>query len=244
MNQFSQQPVNFQGQQSILNGNRDQHDSSGYVQSHYQGQLSAPTFNGGQSQSIVNNSSSGYQHSNAGQYGGITQHSPSYHSISQPAVSNHSFTTHHPAPSYSQQGSASYTNTAPAISHVGYQAGQNYSHNQSQGQGNSHSQDHYQGQQHGYSQSQNQNNYVQHSLYQPSTGNNSSQHQSYQAAEPRGYQSNSASHSYGTGQAHSNTPLNPVYQATNAYEQAGPVISRYGWQSTSSNNSNNFGGTR
>lgn len=61
------------------------------------------------------------------------------------------------------------------------------------------------------------------SLYQPTMqGGNFMQNQQTSSYSQGGY---------GMTQTHSQTPENPVYQATNAYNQAGPVISKLGWQS-------------
>lgn len=205
MNHYSQQPVQFQGgQQNYLNQNRT-YEPTGNVQSHYQGQLSQPTF-GQQSASIVGPTSMGYASANTQQYSSMHQHAaPAYHATSQPAVSNNSFMSHQPVHSYASQPATAFGNVGPVIAHVGYQAGADKSHS----------------------------HYGQQSFYQPAmTSQAVAQHSTM---HPSAYPSSSnvAAQAYGMTQTHSNTPVHPVYQATHAYEHAGPVISQVGWQSSS-----------
>ncbi|MFF2887901.1 hypothetical protein [Paenibacillus sp. NPDC057967] len=193
MNQYSQQPAQYQGGQQQQFSNAGQNfQPSGFVQSHYQGQLSYPSF-GRESQSIVSPSynNAGSQHSS---YGYQQHAAPAIHSYSQPAVSNHAYQSHGPVQSHASSPATAFGDVGPVIARYGYQAGPD-AQNQS------------------FSQQQ----YGQQS-YQPAQYSQ----QSYGQA---GYQSH--------GPVHSNTSINPVYQATNAYEQSGPVIARYGYQSSS-----------
>lgn len=210
MNQFSQQPGNYQGQQSYLNQNAH-FEPSGHVQSHYQGQLSQPTF-GRETHSIVANSPGGYQSSNAYSQGAQTQHyAPNnYSNMTHPVGTNNSFMSHQPVHSYAQSPATTFGNVGPVIAHVGYQAGSE--HNQ------------------------------QHSYYQPSS-NNGAQYAQHAASNYGGYGQSQFQNGYGgMTQTHSNTSLHPVYEATNAYQNAGPVISHVGWQSTSAVNSSPYSG--
>jgi hypothetical protein len=209
VNQFSQQPGNYQGQQSYLNQNAH-YEPVGNVQSHYQGQLSQPTF-GRETNSIVANSPGGYQSSNAYSQGAQMQHyAPnSYSNMTHPVGTNNSFMSHQPVQSYAGSPAMAFGNVGPVIAHVGYQAGS-------------------------------ENN--QHSMYQP-TSNNGSQYAQHAAPHYGGYVQSHFQNGYGgMTQTHSNTSLHPVYEATNAYQNAGPVISRVGWQSTSAVNSSPYSG--
>ncbi|MEK3884457.1 hypothetical protein [Paenibacillus sp. PL2-23] len=213
MNQYSGQPVQpFQGgQQSYLNQNQSQFQP---VQSHYQGQLSQPTFNQTQTNgSIVSNQAAGY---GAQAQMGYQHAAPAYQSYSQPAVTNHSFISHQPVQSYASSPATAFGNVGPVIAHTGYQAGQNTNTAQSHSQ------------------------YGQHSYYQPvqaafnAMNNQSMTNQSMINQSMAQHQGN-ANAQYGMTQTHSSTGLNPVYNATHAYDQAGPVISKVGWQASSSN---------
>lgn len=212
MNQFSQQPGNYQGQQSFLNQSTH-FEPTGNVQSHYQGQLSQPTF-GRQTNSIVSNVPGGYQASNSYNQG-VQHYAPmGYTNMTQPVGTNNSFISHQPVQSYAQSPASAFGNVGPVIAHVGYQAGPEN--------------------QQSYQQSFNQN-----------SGMNYGAHNShFSNASYGGYPQSNAHSGYGMTTAHSNTSLHPVYEATNAYQQSGPVISHVGWQSTSAANSPYSGGMR
>jgi hypothetical protein len=207
VNQFSQQPGNYQGQQGFQN--QGNFEPIGNVQSHYQGQLSQPTF-GRQTNSIVSNVPSGYQSSNS--YSQSAQHYQpmGYSNMTQPVGTNNSFNSHQQVQSYAQSPATAFGNVGPVIAHYGYQAGPDM-HN---------------------------------SNYQPSTSNIGSQYAQHNASNFGGYSQANTQNSYGMTPTHSNTSLHPVYEATNAYQQAGPVISRIGWQSQSAVNSPYSGGNR
>ncbi|WP_138751728.1 hypothetical protein [Paenibacillus sinopodophylli] len=208
MNQYSQQPGNYQGQQGFLNQSTH-YEPIGHVQSHYQGQLSQPSF-GNQSNAIISNVPGGYQASNSYNQG-IQHYAPNnYLNSTNPVGTNHSFISHQPVQSYAQSPATAFGNVGPVIAHVGYQAG----------------------------------NDNQHSYYQPSS-NAGSHYVQHTASNYGGYAQ--ANHQNGYGgmtPTHSSTPLNPVYEATNAYQQAGPVISHVGWQAQSAANSPYSGGMR
>lgn len=187
MNQWSQQPGNFQGQQGFQN-----QAPAGFVQSNYQGQLSYPTF-GRQSSSIVANAPGGYQGQGTQQFGAANYSSqqPSGY-ISQPVQS------------YAQSPATAFGSFGPVIAHVGYQAGQ-------------------QGQQ-GYQQG------MQQSFNQPSAANYGAQNAQF--ANYGGFAQQNAQSGYGPTPVQSyTTSQSPVLEATNAYQQAGPVIAHAGgWQ--------------
>ncbi|NIK75767.1 hypothetical protein FHS15_000867 [Paenibacillus castaneae] len=220
MNQLSQQPGNYQGQQSFLNqGN--QFEPTGFVQSHYQGQLSQPTF-GRQTNSIVSNTPGGYQASNSYSQGAQHYTPSSYNHFSQPVGTNNSFNSHQPVQSYAQSPATAFGSVGPVIAHVGYQAGPDNQHNYHQpqashfGYGTQYSQQAgsgYGGQSHSMGQM---------GQYSQSANQYGGQSQSY------GQQNYG-----GMTPTHSNTSIHPVYEATNAYQQAGPVISQIGWQANS-----------
>jgi hypothetical protein len=210
VNQFSQQPGNYQGQQSFLNQG---FQPTGYVQSHYQGQLSQPTF-GRETNSIVSNSPGGYQASHSYNQGAQQHFAPSgYSNMTNPVGTNNSFISHQPVHSYAQSPATAFGNVGPVIAQVGYQAGHD----------------------------------SQHSYYQPSSNNNS-QYAQHANSNFGGYaqsnQQNQQNNYGGMTNTHSNTSIHPVYEATNAYQQAGPVISHIGWQSQSAANSPYSGGMR
>ncbi|CAM4291290.1 hypothetical protein PAEN110709_06735 [Paenibacillus endophyticus] len=207
VNQYSQQPGNYQGQQSYLNQGTH-FEPTGNVQSHYQGQLSQPTF-GRQTNSIVSNVPGGYQASNS--YSQGNQHfSPnSYSNSTHPVGTNHSFISHQPVQSHAQSPATAFGNVGPVIAHVGYQAG--YDNQQS--------------------------------YYQP-TSNIGSNYVQHSASNFGGYAQSNQQNGYGMTPTHSNTSIHPVYEATNAYQQSGPVISHVGWQSQSAANSPYSGGMR
>lgn len=198
MNQFSQQSTTYPGQG--FQQQQQQYEPSGYVQSHYQGQLSQPTFNQ-QSSSIVGRPQGGYSGMQSGGFGGMQQAAPVSRMYTQPAVPNQSYMSHGQVQSHASSPATAFGNVGPVIAHVGYQAG---------------TQQQYGGQ---------------HSLYQPS--NIGYQQQAHAPMTGQNYGNMNASQSYGTP-VHSQTPLSPVYQATHAYEQAGPVIAHFGgWQNNS-----------
>jgi len=210
VNQLSQQSGNYQGQQGQY-GYQDQQTQFqpvGYVQSHYQGQLSQPTF-GRQTNSIVSNQPGGYQASNQGNQG--MQHYASN------AQTSGSYTSHQPVHSYAQSPATAFGDVGPVIAHYGYQAGPDSQHSYYQPSSSN------QGAQYGHQNMS--NNY----------GGNA-QNNSYNSHfnSQNGYSQSNSNHGYGgMTPTHSNTSLHPVYEATNAYQQAGPVISRYGWQANS-----------
>jgi hypothetical protein len=208
VNQFSQQPGNFQGQQSFLNQGA-QFQPTGNVQSHYQGQLSQPTF-GRQTNSIVSNAPGGYQMSSSYSQGAQHFTPTGYSNMTHPVGTNNSFISHQPVQSYAHSPATAFGNVGPVISHVGYQAGADN----------------------------------QQSHYQPSS-NIGSQYAQHAASNFGGYaQSNMQNNYGGMTQTHSNTPIHPVYEATNAYQQAGPVISQIGWHSSGAANAPYSGGMR
>lgn len=210
MNQYSQQAAPYQsGQHSYQNyNNQSQFQPTGFVHSNYQGQLSQPTF-GQPTQSIVGRPSTGQGFQGSHHYG-IQQHAvPAQHFHAGTAVSNHSYIPHEPVQSYASAPATAFGNVGPVIAHVGYQSGP--------------------------SSSLAHNHYGQQSYYQPS-------HAAYHAQQPvssltSGYSSN-IGQSYGMSQTHSSTPRNPVYQATHAYEHAGPVISHAGGYQAAGSDSN------
>lgn len=208
VNQYSQQPGNYQGQQSYLNQGT-QFEPSGYVQSHYQGQLSQPNF-GRQTNEVISNVPNGYQASHSYNQG-VQHYAPSsYSNMTNPVGTNNSFISHQPVHSYAQPPATAFGYVGPVIAHVGYQAAPN----------------------------------GQHSYYQP-TSNHGSQYAQHTASNYGGYGQSQMQNGYGgMTQTHSNTSLHPVYEATNAYQQAGPVISQIGWQSTSAAHSPYSGGMR
>jgi len=191
MYQMPQQPSGYQNQRSYQTP--EQYEPIGNVQSHYQGQLSQPSF-GRPTESIV---SSPVQH----QYvGGSMQHtSPSFgYGMQQQGYANQSsYTSHQPVQSHASSPATAFGNVGPVIAHYGYQANSNISSQPGFYGGANPSQQHYSS---NFSQSFNHNN-----------------------------------NGYGMTPTHSQTSENPVYQATNAYEQSGPVISRYGYQSAPGN---------
>ncbi|GFN32033.1 hypothetical protein [Paenibacillus xylaniclasticus] len=182
--------ANQQGSQFQTNVHQPFQSSGGYVQSHYQGQLSQPSFGQGgiipsphpfasQASHTYSTTPSGYQN--------ITPTSPSL----GPVISRYGYQAgpdlHQPLHSYtpvnspihsSSSISQSYPNQ-PVISRYGYQAGPD-----------TRSPVNAVFQQQGYNAFQHQ------PLHTTSYGSQTSQH--------------------------------PVYQATHAYEQAGPVIQHYG----------------
>lgn len=208
MNQLSQQPVNFQGQQGFQN-----QVPTGFVQSHYQGQLSQPSF-GRQSNSIISNMPGGFQGQNMYSQQGTQQFVPtSYTSMSQPVGTYNSFISHQPVQSHAQSPATAFGSVGPVIAHVGYQAGTG----------------------------------SQQSFYQPSAANFGTQYaQQHTASNYGGFAQSNAQSGYGMTPTQSyTTSQNPVYEATNAYQQAGPVISHVGgWQATNAQNSPYSGGMR
>ncbi|MWC26766.1 hypothetical protein [Paenibacillus sp. MMS18-CY102] len=196
---------NQQGTAYSQNAQQPYH-AGGYVQSHYQGQLSQPSF--GQPGVLPG----GYQASSHQPYASQTHNSyQNYTPASQslgPVISRvgwqagpdlqQSTQQHNYAPvhTYNQQASSNQSYTAgPVISRYGYQAGPD-----SYGPVNQAFQQH-QPQQYAYQQQ-----HAAQSTYQPSF--------------------------YGAHATTSATHQHPVYQATNAYAEAGPVIQHFGgWES-------------
>lgn len=206
MNQWSQQPGNFQGQQGFQN-----QAPVGYVQSNYQGQLSYPTF-GRQSSSIVSNAQGGYQGQGMQQFGAANY-------ASQPS----GYISHQPVQSYAKSPATAFGNFGPVISHVGFQAGPD----RQQG---------FQGGQQGMQQSFNQ----------PTAMNYGAQSAQYAPSNYGGFAQSNAQSGYGMTPTQSyTTSQSPVLEATNAYQQAGPVISHLGgWQATNAQNAPYSGGMR
>ncbi len=193
MNQYSQQSGNFQGQQSYLNQGQN-FQPSGFVQSHYQGQLSQPTF-GRTSQSIVSNQPGGYQQSY--NHGNQSYIPSNYASMHQPTGMNQSYTSHQPVQSHAASPATAFGNVGPVIAHVGYQAGPDQNH----------------------------------SFYQPSAIANTGMHfggYNQSMAQGQGHYGPTPVQSY----THSATP---VLDATNAYQQTGPVISHLGYTANNAN---------
>ncbi|WP_036718766.1 hypothetical protein [Paenibacillus harenae] len=208
MNQLSQQSVNFQGQQGFQN-----QGPTGYVQSHYQGQLRQPTF-GRQTNSIVGNVQGGYQGANQ-QYSSSMGQS----SFNQPVGAYNSFQSHQPVQSHAASPATAFGNVGPVISHYGYQAGTNAQ------------------------QSYRQPASAQYS--QQATANFGGYSQSNAQSAQFGQSGQSGQSGYGMTPVQSYTSSShPVYEATNAYQNAGPVISHVGWQANSSSGSPYTGGMR
>ncbi|KRE40508.1 hypothetical protein [Paenibacillus sp. Soil522] len=214
MNQFSQQPGNFQGQQGFQNQG-SQFQPIGNVQSHYQGQLSQPTF-GRQTNSIVSNEPSGYQAFNSYNQG-TQQYAPTgYSNMTNPAGTNNSFISHQPVQSYAQSPAMAFGSFGPVISHVGFQAGQ----------------DSQQGRQQSFNQT--------------SAANYGLQNAQFAASNFGGFNQSNAQSGYGMTPTQSYTASqNPVLQATNTYQQAGPVISHLGgFTASNAQNQSYYGGNR
>ncbi|MCR2804874.1 hypothetical protein [Paenibacillus soyae] len=210
MNQYSQQPVQFQGGRQNFS-TQSQFQPSGFVQSSYQGQLSQPSF-GRTQQSIVSSPTNNSYGSQNTQYGYQQNSASAYSSFNQPAITN-TFISHQPVQSHASSPATAFGNVGPVIARVGYQAGID---NQNQGQYQSQSQF---GQQQSYYQP------VQSSFAASNTGMGLQNQNQYQAAQ-----------GFGMSQVHSSTTSqHPVYEATNAYQQAGPVISQLGYQAGNSN---------
>lgn len=213
MNQFSQQPINFQGQQGFQNQS-NQFQPIGNVQSHYQGQLSQPTF-GRQTNSIVANSPGGYQSYGQGQQ----QFAPT--GFSNQVGANNAYLSHQPVQSYAQSPATAFGSFGPVISHVGFQAGPDSQQQQQQ-----------QGRQQAFNQSSNFG--LQNAQFAASNFGGFNQ---AQANVQSGY-GPTPTQSYTTSQT-------PVLDATNTYQQAGPVISHLGgFQATNAQNAPFFGGSR
>lgn len=222
MNQMSQQSGNYQGQQGYQNENSN-FQPIGYVQSHYQGQLSQPTF-GRQTDSIVSNQPGGYQSSNNYNQGTQQFASNGYGAFSGSYNSNNS---HQPVQSYAKSPATAFGDVGPVIAHYGYQAGPDSQHANQFSSYNQGSQQ--------YGQ-QNMSNY---------SGNTQNASYNSRINSQNGYSQPNSQNSYGMTPTHSNTSLHPVYEATNAYQQAGPVIAHYGWQANSAvGNPYNNGGQR
>lgn len=190
MNQFSQFQGGQQGFQNQIQ-NQSQFQPSGFVQSHYQGQLSQPTF-GRQTQSIVG----GIGSQNNQQFG-FQQQTPAFQSFT-----NQAFTSGQQVQSHASSPATAFGDFGPVISRVGFQAGRDASQNQI-------------GQQ-----------------FQSTAGFNSFGNTGFTG----GFQSN-ATQSFGPSQVQSFTQQNPVYKATNAYQQDGPVIAHLGYQANNSTTS-------
>jgi hypothetical protein len=187
-------PINQQGSQFQGGMQQQPYHAGGYVQSHYQGQLSQPSF--GQPGVIP----SGYQSN--------TQHTQSF-------VGNQ----------YQQQHMPMSQSLGPVISRVGWQAGPDL-HQQTQ-------------QSHNYTQAITGSNYgvgpvIARYGYQAGQESMGPVNQVFNQANQNQYQPQQfgASH-INTGYASQTQHFgqHPVYQATNAYTQAGPVISHFGgWE--------------
>ncbi|MEV5024931.1 hypothetical protein [Paenibacillus sp. LPE1-1-1.1] len=216
MNQFSQQPGNYQGQQSYLNQGTH-FEPTGHVQSHYQGQLSQPTF-GRQTNSIVSNVPGGYQASNSYNQG-VQHYAPmSYSNMTHPVGTNNSFISHQPVQSYAQSPATAFGSVGPVIAHLGYQAGPD-------------------------SQQSHQQSYNQNSGMNFGAQNYNSQ---FTNSSFGGYPQSNAQSGYGMTPTHSyTTSQTPVLDVTNSYQQSGPVISHVGgYTATNAQNSTYFGGNR
>lgn len=201
VNHMSQQPSGY-GAQAYQSGNQgQQYKSSGFVQSQYQGQLSQPNFGRAQGQAGMSSFQAGNMNNLRANQQAMSQQA-SYHPAAQ--------ASHAPVQSHASSPATAFGNVGPVIAHTGYQAG-----GQQQ-------QAHMQQQAHAQQQLQSQ------SLYQPQY--QSVQHQAATSHAQGMHAGSQAASQYGMSFTQSHTGQNPVYQATNAYQQAGPVISKLGWQ--------------
>lgn len=197
-------PVNQQGSQFQANSQQQPYHSGGYVQSHYQGQLSQPSF--GQPGVIPSGFQSNSQPNYAGYsaFGGNQQY---------------------------QQYTPMSQSLGPVISRVGWQAGPDLHQNQQHSHG-------------GYAQQQASTGshyvagpFISHYGYQAGPDSRGPVNQVFNQANQGYYQPHQQQYSatnvqtgYASQSQHQGQ--HPVYQATNAYAQAGPVISHYGgWES-------------
>lgn len=179
---------NQQGSQYQSNAQQPFQASGGYVQSHYQGQLSQPSFGQGGIIPSPHPFASQSSHLHQTAQTGYQNFTPASQSLG-PVISRLGWQAgpdlHQQAHSYTPANTAftqSYS-TGPVISHYGYQAGPDAR----------------------------------------GPVNMAFQQQGYNAYP------NQQQHATGFG---SQTSQHPVYQATHAYEQAGPVIQHYGgWES-------------
>ncbi|MFS0727723.1 hypothetical protein [Paenibacillus sp. 1P07SE] len=220
---------NQQGFQNFQSNNQqaNQYQPAGFVQSHYQGNI--PTQNAGPVTSHL-----GYQANN--------QHQQSFQPQSFQSNMNSGFagSQHQSQPVISHLGLSSQAQSQqPVLSHVGLQAGQHQygqgSHYQPQSQ-----QAHYQPaqfQSNSYQQQQHQP-VISHAGFQAGAESQSPVLQHAQVAgsgqQHAGFQSNQAFQSHqGFQQAQAHTPQNPVYQASHAQQNQGPVISHLGYQAGS-----------
>lgn len=132
-----------------------------------------------------------------------------------------SYISHQPVQSYAQSPATAFGSFGPVISHVGFQAGPD----RQQG---------FQGGQQGMQQSFNQ----------PSAMNYGAQNAQF--SNFGGFAQSNAQSGFGPTPVQSyTTSQSPVLEATNAYQQAGPVISHLGgWQATNAQNAPYSGGMR
>ncbi|RXZ77057.1 hypothetical protein EBB07_32745 [Paenibacillaceae bacterium] len=221
----SYQQGSFQGQQSQSSfgqANNNRYQPTGYVPSQYQGQLRQSNF--GSSQNV----------------GPVISHL-GYQASSQQGIFNNQFAQQNNMSHFGAQ-----TQQQPVISHVGYEAGRDYypraaaaSMNQSYNQGyQQHSPSNQQ-----YSNSNNSQPVISQLGYQVGQNNrtpvlNSSSQFGNYSGQQGGQQASMHQNSY----AHAQTPINPVYQASNAQHQEGPVISHLGYQTGSQYGSNGMNG--
>lgn len=200
----------FQANNQFSNQQSNQYQPAGYVQSHYQGNI--PTQNAGPVISHL-----GYQ-SNQPQQGFQPQ---SYASNMSGGFA----------------GSQAQSQYQPVISRLGYQAGQEQfgqtSHFQPQAQ-----QSHYMPSQFQSNSYQQQQPVISHFGFQAGSESHSPvlQHAHVAGSGQQGYQSQQG----GFHMAQAHTPQSPVYQAANAQQQQGPVISHLGYQAGQQGMNNRF----
>jgi len=223
----------FQGNASFgqTNQNQNRYQPSGYVQSNYQGQLtrgaaSGPvtahagyqaggsqgfgsagsTFTGGFASGFTGGSSS-FQSTGGFQGQATTQQNPVYRATN----------------AREQEG--------PVIQHLGYQAGTPQGF---QGQGSQFGASSFQSMGGFQGQATTQQNPVYRATNARQQEGPVIQHLGYQAGTQQGYQGNqfgtSSFQSSGGFQGQPMTQQNPVYNATNARQQDGPVIQHLGYQ--------------
>ncbi|CAH1207021.1 hypothetical protein PAECIP111893_02674 [Paenibacillus plantiphilus] len=222
MNPMSNQQGQFSNQQLFNNQQQsnfqNRYQPAGYVQSHYQGlpknafANSSPViahtgYSAAPQQSYGISSSNAFAQNQNNAYGASNSNvGPVISHVGYQAGQDFypTGTTTSMGSNFSNQQSAQ-TGQQPVISHVGYTAGQNFQASGSQ-----------YGQQHQQQLQQNQN---------------FNQNYSFNQNQPAGQ---SFGGSYGgssnfAGNAHAATSYNPVYQATNAAANSGPVISKLGY---------------
>ncbi|AJY76419.1 hypothetical protein [Paenibacillus beijingensis] len=222
---YSNQPGNFQqGLGQFSQGQQQQYQPAGYVQSRYQGQLSQPTFNRSPQSNLPITSGLTNQFQNQpSQYtpagGGFVQ------AQTQPNPVNSRFRT----------------NQGPVISQLGYQAG---AQNQNQFTQTQFQQQPIQSQ---FGTAMNTNAFSGQS-YQPvisrvgyqagqETRNPVIQATTYNQQQPQfgGYQAGSQMGSQ-MMQSQATSQFHPVHQITNTRQDAGPVISKLGYTNASGQN--------